>query len=65
MILNKISSEASEPKKESMFIVMMPAYHNIQVPIDIVGFDDPVHGLGTFKQQDYITKHQVIILQRP
>lgn len=43
----------------------MPAYHYIQLPHHIVGFDNPIDGLGTFKQQGYVPYHHTIIVQRP
>lgn len=47
-----------------MSCVMLLAYHDIQISSYTVGFDDPVDRLGALEQQDNITKHQGIVLQR-
>lgn len=46
-------------------VVMLPAYHYIQLADHTVRLDDPVDRLGALEQQDDVTMQEGIILQRP
>lgn len=50
---------------KSLSIVMLLAYHYIQLANHTVGLDDPVDRLGALEQQDYVTMQQGIVPQRP
>lgn len=59
-------------KKKKMFldekllaVVMLLAYHYIQLADHTVRLDDPVDRLGALEQQDDVTMQEGIILQRP
>lgn len=68
-----LSGEVCEgKKKEKMFldekllaVVMLLAYHYIQLADHTVRLDDPVDRLGALEQQDDVTMQEGIILQRP
>lgn len=46
-------------------VVMLLAYHYIQLANYTVGLDDPVDRLSALEQQDNVTMQGGIVLQRP
>ena len=51
--------------KKLLSVVMLIAYHHIQLANHTVGFDDPVDRLGALEQQDDVTMQRSIGLQWP
>lgn len=52
-------------EEKLLSVVLLPAYHYIQLAIHAAGLDDPIDRLGAFEQQDDVTMQQGIVLQRP